>query len=170
MDHLQLSTTPPRSFPYNPNTVLDWDMTDFRVKRKSLWWNVVEQSHSCNGWPSVCFVWGLLGPQLDFMSSPCWTRSAAAGFFGRVFAFRCSRFRSVFAGGLVSTWTRQELAAEVAGWLMDVLTAPGISSVANNFHARQEIFGNRPWFRLFFISHQKAKGSREPDRNDASFV
>ena len=32
VDHLQLSTTPPRSFPYNPNTVLDWDMTDFRVR------------------------------------------------------------------------------------------------------------------------------------------
>ena len=70
----------------NSFTVLDQDMTDFRVKGKSLRWDfiipttrhsmalaplscpcvllpqsIVEQSHSSNGWPSVHSVWGLLG-------------------------------------------------------------------------------------------------------------
>ena len=88
VDHLQLSTTPPRSFPHNPNTVFNWDMTDFRVKGESLRWdfitpttwhsdclgfpfelpfvlllrqNIVVQSHSGNGWLSVYSVWDLLG-------------------------------------------------------------------------------------------------------------
>ena len=38
---LQPSTTPPRSFPYDPNAVLDWDVTDFCVKGKRLWWDFI---------------------------------------------------------------------------------------------------------------------------------
>ena len=36
VDDLQPSTAPPSSFAYNPNTVLDLDMTDFRVKEKGF--------------------------------------------------------------------------------------------------------------------------------------
>ena len=54
VDHLQLSTTPPRSFPHNPNTVFNWDMTDFRVKGESLRWDFITPTtwHSdCLGFP-----------------------------------------------------------------------------------------------------------------------
>ena len=41
VDHLQSLTAPPSSFPYNPDAVLNWDVTDFRVEGKSLWWGFV---------------------------------------------------------------------------------------------------------------------------------
>ena len=39
VDDLQPSTAPPSSFAYNPNTVLDLDMTDFRVKEKGFFFH-----------------------------------------------------------------------------------------------------------------------------------
>ena len=59
---LQLSTTPPRSFPHNPNSVFDKDMADFRVKREGLRWDFIIPTtctRVCLGFPFklpfVCF-------------------------------------------------------------------------------------------------------------------
>ena len=51
VDHLQLSTTSPCSFPYNPHPGFNWDMTDFRVKGEGLRWDFIIPTT----WHSDCF-------------------------------------------------------------------------------------------------------------------
>ena len=96
------------------------------------------------------------------MSSPCWTRSATAGFLAgcspRIGAGWQQKLLDLdipVSGQFLlevwfPTWTRLELAAEVAGLADGCACCSWRLERRRQFPCAAEIFGNRPWVRLFF--------------------